>query len=72
MEIKHHIRKLKKMNKADKFIKKLKRFNNILTKQQLKTLRGQAIKGDVEAAEKGLDTLIKRNGAPLKVSSNAD
>lgn len=60
------------MNKADKFIKKLKRFNNILTKQQLKTLRGQAIKGEVEAAEKGLDTLIKRNSATLKVSSNAD
>jgi hypothetical protein len=54
------MRKLKKMNKADEFISKLKSYKNIFTKQQYKTLRGQALKGELEAAEKGLCKLLKR------------
>lgn len=48
------------MNRADKFITKLKKYKSILTKQQIKTLRGQAIKGEVEAAEKGFNHLLKK------------
>jgi len=48
------------MSRVDKFITKLKRYKSILTKQQLKTLRGQAIKGEVEAAEKGLNHMLKK------------
>lgn len=48
------------MNRADKFIVRLKAYNHILTKQQITTLRGQVIKGEIEAAEKGLNKLLKR------------
>ena len=47
------------MNGKDLFIKKLKDYSTLLTKQELKTLRGQAVNGDVVAAEKGLLKLIK-------------
>lgn len=60
-----YIRKLKKMKSKDKFILKLKNYNKLLTKQQLKTLRGQAVKGDVEAAENGLIKLLKRLDNPV-------
>lgn len=39
------------------FIKTLKTFP--LTKHQRKTLRGQAIAGDIEGAKKGLAKLLK-------------
>jgi hypothetical protein len=48
------------MIKADEFISKLKSYKSILTKQQFKTLRGQVLKGELEAAEKGLGKLLKR------------
>lgn len=48
------------MNKAYGFINKLNDYKNVFTKQQYKTLRGQALKGDLGAAEKGLDKLLKR------------
>lgn len=53
------------MNSKERFIYKLKKYSCLLTKQQLKTLRGQAIKGDVEAAEKGLIKLIKKLDKPV-------
>lgn len=53
------------MNKANRFIIELKKYNNILTKQQIKTLRGQAIKGEIEAAQKGLKKLLKRLDNPV-------
>ena len=48
------------MNKADGFINKLNNYKNTFTKQQYKTLRGQALKGELDAAEKGLRKLLKR------------
>lgn len=40
------------------FIKSLKDSN--LTRQQIKTLRGQALSGDVDGAIKGLEKILKR------------
>lgn len=42
------------------FIKQLNQNKNILTKQQYKTLRGQAIVGDVTGANKGLLKILQR------------
>jgi hypothetical protein len=41
------------------FIKLLKEFNGVLTKQQIKTLRGQALAGDVSGALKGLERMAR-------------
>jgi len=51
---------LRRKNNADEFIKKLKKYSCILTKQQIRTLSGQVIKGEIEAAEKGLNKLLRR------------
>jgi len=40
------------------FIELLKEFNGILTKQQIKTLRGQALAGDILGAMKGLERMV--------------
>lgn len=44
----------------------LKEYRNVLTKQQIRTLRGQILAGDTKAAEKGLSKIliqrIKCNG----------
>lgn len=48
------------MNDRDRFIIGLKGYNYILTKQHIKTLRGQAIKVKIEVVEKGLNKLLKR------------
>lgn len=37
-----------------KFIKLLKDYRGILPRQTIKTLRGQALAGDIEGAKKGL------------------
>lgn len=42
-------------------MKDLKRYKESLTKQQYRTLKGQIIAGDKEAAMKGLNKLLKRN-----------
>jgi len=41
------------------FIELLKEFNGVLTKQQIKTLRGQALSGNIPGALKGLERIIK-------------
>lgn len=41
-------------------IGKLKSHRGILTKQEYRTLKGQACKGDADAAEAGLKTIIER------------
>jgi len=51
---------LRRKNNADEFIMKLKKYNCILSRQQIRTLSGQAIKGEIEAAEKGLNKLLRR------------
>ena len=43
------------------FILKLKAHKKFLTKQQFKTIRGQALAGDVIGADKGLEKLMERN-----------
>lgn len=40
----------------------LKRFDGRITKHEYKTLRGKAIEGDVAAAYKGLDTILRARG----------
>lgn len=42
------------------FLGKLKACNRYLTQQQYKTLRGQAIAGDIAGAKKGLAALLKK------------
>ena len=42
----------------DNFIKSLKHCH--LTSQQIRTLRGQALAGDLDGARKGLEQIIKK------------
>jgi hypothetical protein len=42
------------------FVKDLKKYQHWLSKQQLKTLRGQALSGDLAGAKKGLTKLLRR------------
>ena len=42
------------------FMKNLKRNKNRLTVQQFRTLKGQAVNGDIIGASKGLSKLLKR------------
>lgn len=49
------------MELAD-FMEQLKSNKVKLTRQQFKTLKGQAIAGDVDAAQKGLNKLMNRRG----------
>jgi hypothetical protein len=42
------------------FIKRLKRHKGILSRQNIKTLRGQALSGDIEGARKGLNKILTR------------
>lgn len=41
------------------FLGRLRACNKLLTQQQYKTLRGQAIAGDVLGAKKGLEKILK-------------
>lgn len=45
----------------NRFIKRLETCYT-LSKQQKRTLRGQALNGDLEAAEKGLRKLLRKKG----------
>ena len=49
--------------KAEQFIRRLKLYTRHrgLTIQQLRTLKGQALNGDLEGAEKGLRKLVKHD-----------
>lgn len=42
------------------FIKELKQYKDLLPKQDFKTLRGQALAGDLLGARKGLEKLKKK------------
>lgn len=44
----------------NEFMKMLKSNKENLTRQQYKTVRGQALSGDLEGARKGLAKLLKR------------
>lgn len=46
----------------NKFIKSLKKYKERIPRNTLKTIRGQALSGDLEGAKKGLEkALIKYN-----------
>lgn len=47
------------MNTA-RFLNDLKQYRTVLPKQTIKTLRGQALSGDLEGARKGLGTVLRR------------
>jgi len=42
------------------FVTELKRYKDVLPKQTIKTLRGQALSGDLEGARKGQGTVLRR------------
>lgn len=44
--------------RAHPFLERLKQCKKHLDRQQLKTLRGQALNGDLEGAEKGLAKIM--------------
>ena len=50
-----------RVRETEKFIETLKLYP--LTKQQLKTLRGQALAGDLEGAQRGLETIMTRRNS---------
>ena len=53
------------------FIKELKRYRHILSKQTISTLRGQAISGNVEGAIKGLQTALNKKQSNKDKMTNA-
>jgi hypothetical protein len=48
----------------DAFLTRLYMCSHRLTRQQFKTLRGQALAGDIAGAEKGLERLLTRGEKP--------
>lgn len=46
--------------RAKAFIRRLGEARGKLTKQQITTLKGQALRGDAEGAEKGLEAILRR------------
>lgn len=48
----------KRYSAANPFLNQLRKYQNHLDRQQFKTLRGQALSGDIAGAEKGLAKLI--------------
>ncbi len=45
---------------TQEYIKELKIYKDVLPKQTIKTLRGQALKGDLAGAKKGLIKVLER------------
>lgn len=46
--------------RLNRFMKKLKNNRPYLSKQQYRTIKGQALSGDIYGAEKGLNSLLRR------------
>ena len=57
-EERKRVEQMRRIREKDRFIESLKFYE--LTAQQRKTLRGQAIAGDLEGAQKGLQTILDR------------
>lgn len=57
-ESRKRVEQMRKIRETDRFIEALKFYE--LTAQQRKTLRGQTIAGDLEGAQKGLQTILDR------------
>lgn len=47
---------------ADRFVRDLRQYRNRLTIQQLRTIRGQALSGDIDGARKGLERALREAG----------
>lgn len=43
-----------------KYIKRLKQYRHLLTKNQISTIRGQILAGDVDGAMRGLNKIIEK------------
>ena len=46
--------------RLNNFMKKLKNNRPFLSKQQYRTIKGQALSGDIDGAQKGLNSLFRR------------
>ena len=46
--------------RINRFMKKLKNCRLYLSKQQYSTIKGQALSGDIDGAQKGLNSLLRR------------
>ena len=46
--------------RINSFMRKLKNSRPYLTKQQYRTIKGQALSGDIDGAQKGLNSLLRR------------
>jgi len=55
----------------EEFLEQLKGYRHLINKQQLKTLRGQALAGDVEGARKGLQKILSRKMSKRDMFKNA-
>jgi len=53
------------------FIKELRQYRHILSKQTISSLRGQAISGNVEGAKKGLQTALNKRQSNKDKMTNA-
>ena len=42
-------------------LRQLGRYRGLLTRQQIKTLRGKILEGDTEGAMNGLQTILRKN-----------
>ena len=50
-----------KMSEVTRFIKNLETYKGFLPKQTYKTIRGQAIAGDIDGAHRGLMKVLDRS-----------
>ncbi len=53
----------------EQFIRHLKNYRHLIPKQTLKTLRGQALSGDVDGANRGLAHILKNESAAVPPSA---
>jgi len=56
---------------VDNFIKELKKHRHFLPKQTIKTIRGQALSGDLEGAKRGLKTALNKTQSNKDKMTNA-
>ena len=57
--------------RLNSFMRKLKNSRPYLSKQQYRTIKGQALSGDIDGAEKGLNSLLNRRCVHVHNNRNA-
>ena len=55
----------------NEFLKQLGANKYVLSRQQIQTLRGQALSGDVDGARKGLERILRRQNGKTKERNRA-